>query len=262
MSRDTDSDWEIWGENDPYFGVCTMDQFRLGRMTNESRAEFFRTGEGDVRRWIDYCRRHIDPDFEPKRALDFGCGVGRLLIATARIAEEVTGIDVSESMLEEARKNCEEFSLNNVTLLKSDDRLSLLKGEFDFVYSHIVIQHIPPERGTVIIERLVDHLASGGIGYLQMTYAHEECRETLGVPPPSMRHGFKEQPKLIKGAKRLVKKLIGRPDLSLREPPMQMNVYNLNQVMYILQQKGVTDLHVTFTNHSGIFGAALYFRRP
>lgn len=262
MSRDTDSDWETWGKHDPYFGVCTQAQFRLNRMTSDSRAEFFRTGEDDVRRWIDTIRLHIDPEFTPKRALDFGCGVGRLLIGTARIAEHVTGLDVSESMLSEARKNCEEFSLTNVTLLKSDDRLSLVEGKFDFVYSHIVIQHIPPDRGIVIFERLVDHVAPGGIGYLQVTYGHEHCGETYGVPPPSLRHGLKEQPKLVKAAKRVVKFFLGRLEQELREPPMQMNAYDLNQIMYIFQSKGVTDVHVTFTNDSGIFGAAFYFRRP
>ena len=146
MTNDTDSDWEVWGKKDPYYGGCTQDSYRLCQMTDESRAEFFQAGEQRIHQILDHCRRHIDPEFNPKRALDFGCGVGRLLIPVAQVTEHATGLDVSVSMLEEARKNCEERSLNNVTLLKSDDELSLLKGDFDFVYSHIVLQHIPVDR--------------------------------------------------------------------------------------------------------------------
>lgn len=265
MRHDTDADWETWGKIDPYFGVCTQPQYRQEQMTPEAREEFFASGEQKVRDILDFCRRHIDPDFRPKRALDFGCGVGRLLLATAGIAEQVTGLDVSESMLDEARKNCEERGLNNVTLLRSDDQLSLVKGDFDFVYSHIVIQHIPVDRGTAIVQRLVDLLAPGGIGYIHVTYGHEDCPDTLGIPPePEPQGGLGQRTgEVVHGAKRVVKKLLGRDSGPARhEPPMQMNAYDLNQILYLFQSRGATEVHATFTNHSGIFGAGFHFRKP
>lgn len=262
MVRDTDRDWETWGKHNPYFGVCSQERYRQDQMTEESREEFFRSGEDDVESWLAYARRHIDPDFRPRRILDFGCGVGRLLIAAAKVGDEATGVDVSESMLAEARRNCDERGLTNVKLHRSDDRLSLVEGTFDFIYSHIVLQHIPVERGTEIFRRLVELLAPGGIAYLQLTYAHENCPETLGVPPPSMRHGVPQASGPVRFAKRVVKTLLGRAEKERREPPMLMNAYSLNQVLFILQRTGVSDVHVTFTNHGGIYGAALYFRKP
>lgn len=267
MTHDTDSDWEVWGKNDPYFGVCTQAQYRRNQMTEESREEFFQAGEERMAAILEYCRRHIDPDFRPRRALDFGCGVGRLLLPTARIAEHVTGVDVSESMLAEAKANCLERGLTHVTLLKSDDDLSLVADKYDFVYSHIVIQHIPVERGTRIIDRLVALLEPGGIGYLQVTYGREDCPQTYGVPaspepPPVGRRvadGLKAPLRLLK---RGVKALLGRPTPPPPEPDMQMNPYDLNQLLFILQRSGVTDVHVTFTNHGGALGVALHFRKP
>jgi ubiquinone/menaquinone biosynthesis C-methylase UbiE len=50
-------------------------------------------------------RRHINPEFAPRKILDFGCGVGRSPVAFAAMAEEVVGLDVSPAMLREARAN-------------------------------------------------------------------------------------------------------------------------------------------------------------
>ncbi|HKJ31811.1 MAG TPA: class I SAM-dependent methyltransferase [Balneolales bacterium] len=92
-------------------------------------------------------RKYVDPHFSINRALDFGCGVGRLLIPLSVYSSHVTGVDVSESMLDEARKNCEARQITNVDFIKSDDDLSLLNRKFNFIHSYIVFQHIPAKRG-------------------------------------------------------------------------------------------------------------------
>ena len=58
-------------------------------------------------------------------------------------AERVVGVDVSPSMLAEARRNCDARGARNVELLAAD-RLGTLAPEFDLVHSFIVLQHIPP----------------------------------------------------------------------------------------------------------------------
>ena len=147
QDTNTDSEWERWGSSDPYFGVLTNARFRRQNLNQDSINEFFESGAHDIHRVLERCRFHIDPSFSPARALDFGCGVGRLVVPLAKIADHVVGLDVSESMLTEARQNCERYGVGNVTLLKSNDNLSALEGLFDLVHSYIVFQHIPPERG-------------------------------------------------------------------------------------------------------------------
>src|SRR5690348_8156867 len=117
----TDSEWEAWGARDPYYGVITLPKFRSAALTPETRAEFFRSGHDHVAHVLATIRTHIDPAFAPQRVLDFGCGVGRVLIGLADIAPEIVGVDVSPSMLAEARRNCDEQGGSHVKLAVSDD---------------------------------------------------------------------------------------------------------------------------------------------
>ena len=166
----TDIEWEKWGMKDPYYAVLTHEKFRSSRLTAEARHEFFESGRNDINHVLETCRRYFNPEFSPKSVLDFGCGVGRLLMPLAKIADHAVGLDVSEAMLQEALRNCEQNSVRNVAVYKSDDTLSSLSGSFDLIHSYIVLQHIPVERGRRIFHNLLTHLNEGGICAIQLTY--------------------------------------------------------------------------------------------
>jgi 2-polyprenyl-3-methyl-5-hydroxy-6-metoxy-1,4-benzoquinol methylase len=140
----TDSQWERFGVIDPYFGVLSHPQFHKEELTEETRAEFFRTGEEHVAAVFTAIHSKLDPNFSPSRTLDFGCGVGRLLPGFAMRSREVVGYDISPGMIAEAQKN---VKLPNVTMTM------LMDGTFDFVHSYIVFQHIEPKRGMRILVR-------------------------------------------------------------------------------------------------------------
>ena len=248
LDRTTDSAWERYGREDPYFGVLTDEKYRRARLTEAQKAEFFESGTAHVSDVIATIRRHIDSEFQIDRALDFGCGVGRLVIPLAAVARQVTGVDVSKSMLEEARRNCDARQLRNVEFVTSDDRLTLLKGPYNFVHSLIVFQHIPVERGRAIFRRLTELLQDGGVGVLHVTYAK------------SYRPGWKEQ---VKSHVPLVRPLLAwwRARRKLR-PEMQMNAYDLNALFAILQTARIGDVYLQFTDHGGSRGVVLYFRKP
>jgi hypothetical protein len=77
----TDKAWEAWAKIDPYYAVLTDERFRAGN----DPGEFFDSGE----KHIDQAFRTITsiaPAFAPQAAIDFGCGVGRLLIPLSRRA--------------------------------------------------------------------------------------------------------------------------------------------------------------------------------
>jgi 2-polyprenyl-3-methyl-5-hydroxy-6-metoxy-1,4-benzoquinol methylase len=169
--RDTDTDWKALAREEPYWAVLSSDVFRSAHLNKEALESFFASGEGYVQGLFDIINRHLRPEFSPTRCLDFGCGVGRLLAPMARRAAQVVGVDVAEGMLEIAKNRLDEEGITNATLTLSDDRLSRIDGKFDFINSYIVLQHIPPERGYRIVERLIHLLEPGGIAALQMTYA-------------------------------------------------------------------------------------------
>ncbi|MBL0125185.1 MAG: methyltransferase domain-containing protein [Betaproteobacteria bacterium] len=140
----TDSAWEAWGQQDPYYGVITDPKFRKSTLTAEAKREFFDSGHAHAGYVMQMIRQHIDPNFKPQLVLDFGCGVGRLIVPFAKLAAEVVGLDVSSAMLLEAKKNCDEQGIDNVQLLVADDELLLLGRQFDLIHSYIVFQTFRP----------------------------------------------------------------------------------------------------------------------
>lgn len=250
----TDEAWEHFGKNRPYFGVLTQDRFTPENLNRDTKAEFFESGQ----RYIDWMLtgvRHLSPDCQPGRALDFGCGVGRLALPLARACGSVVGVDVSESMLAEASRNAQEQGIDNVAFVKSDDSLSRVTGTFDLVHSFIVFQHIPPDRGKVIFQRLVNLLNDDGIGVLHVTY--------------SFASGASRWRKILKAIKHSAPFLVGVHNVvkghSFSEPIMQMNEYDLNELLRLLQESGCHDVQLRFTetNVQGqpFYGVSLYFRK-
>ena len=250
VRRGSDAAWTRYGELDPYFGVVSHDRFRRENLDDTAVAEFFRSGQTHVDWLVRTIRDRVDETFAPRRTLDFGCGVGRLLIPLARISHKVVGVDVSEGMLHEARRNCTSQGMLNVELARSDDRLSRVGGTFDFVHSWIVFQHIPPRRGMALLQEIVGRLEVGGIGALHFTYAStaprsQRARAWLRSRGP--------------GVNALVNLARGR---SPSYPVMQMNAYDLNRIGALLQGAGCDRLHAHFTDHGGHLGAILVFRKP
>lgn len=263
----TDDDWERWGRQDPYFGVITSDRYRSDRLTPEARAEFFATGEAHVSGVLDQCRALFDPAFAPRRILDFGCGVGRLVIPFARVCEEVVGVDVAQSMLDEAIRNCRERGVANASFVVSDDSLSRVTGRFDLVHSAITLQHIEVERGREIVRRLVELVDDGGVGALQITYGKHRYAESYGQPPePVAPAAIGPGSRMLRDLRWLLPRFArgGGPKPTVRrgDPQMLMNPYNLSQIAFLIQTAGIPRMHAEFTDHGGELGVFLYFRRP
>ena len=246
----SDDAWNQIGRSDPYYGVLTDDRNRADRLDSDAKAEFFRSGEEHISFVSNVIREQLCHDFQPRRALDFGCGVGRLAIPFARMCSQVVGVDVSEGMLEEARKNSLEREISNIEFVLSDDHLSRVRGAFDLVHSFIVLQHIPTQRGLSLIRALVDLLSDGGVGVLHLTYARRTARMRKAVV-----HWMRKTIPLVNG---LVNVIQGRP---FRDAMMQMNSYDMNQICLVLQEKGCNNVCMRFTDHGGHLGVVLFFMK-
>lgn len=257
----TDDDWREWGRRDPYFAVLTDPRFRQGRLGEAERESFFKSGDRHVEHLLAMVHRLLGvPRFTPARALDFGCGVGRILIPLARIAGEVTGVDISAEMLDEARRNCAQAQVANARFALSDDTLSRVEGTFDLVHTFIVLQHVDVERGRALFQRLVQLVAPGGVGVLHVTYAKTVHAETYGRPPASVPSVARFGPlRALLRRLRLARKPKGGTHA---DPLMQMNCYPLNDLLFILQQAGQRFVQFELTDHGGELGAIIYFRKP
>ena len=238
---------------DPYYAVLNMERHRDERMTDGDRAAFARSGEQDMARTFEEIRRWVAPGFAPRLAVDFGCGVGRLTMPIARVAQHVTGIDISETMLGEARRNCESDGVVNTTFVSSEAyfaRAPVDREAVDFVHAYIVFQHMPPRTGLWVADALVQNLASGGVGALHFTYARRTTR---------LRRVVNRLRRVVPGVNALVNRVQGRP---LSEPLIPMNEYDMGALFSLLAERGCTHLHARLTDHGGHLGAMLLFQKP
>ena len=243
----TDEAWEQWGQRDPYFGVITDPKFRRAAINEDAKREFFESGASHAHHVLTVIREHIKTQFVPRRILDFGCGVGRILVPFAGLAEEVVGVDVSQSMLEEARRNCDERNVQNVRLLPSDDDLSAVTGEFDLSHSCIVFQHIPVHRGRELLSKLLTHLSPSGVAAIHVTYSKTSFAATHGVAP---------------AVRKSTPPLQEPPRPSDSDPEIQMNPYNMNELLFTIQCLGAHRLYAEFSDHGGELGVFLFFPGP
>ncbi len=169
--RDTDADWIHISGKEPFWGVLSSDNYKTVAMDSLAFSKFMMTGHAYVDDLLGFIHAHLDQTFTPRRALDFGCGVGRIIIPLSNRVDEAVGVDIAPAMLELTRSNAGQAGVKNLVLVLSDDELSLVPGKFDFIVSHIVLQHIPPDRGYRLIESLIHKLEVGGIASIQVTYA-------------------------------------------------------------------------------------------
>jgi ubiquinone/menaquinone biosynthesis C-methylase UbiE len=157
-------DWEELADLDLYWAILSDPARRDGGWTHE---EFFESGRLEVASLLATVGR-LRPDLPSGRALDFGCGAGRLARALAERFDHVVGVDIAERMIEEARRinadvpNCE-------FVIGSDRELDFPDGEFDLVYSSIVLQHLPSRADVrAYLSELVRVVAPGGLLAFQL----------------------------------------------------------------------------------------------
>jgi len=235
---------------EPYYAV--LNDPRNRGADPAARQEFFLSGERHAEWIFGAIEQHLIPDFRPRHVLDFGCGVGRVMIPFARRAERVVGVDISIAMLVEAHRNCDARGIRNVDFMSLDRFMDVpgAHGPFDLVHSFIVLQHIPPWRGYRLIDALVSSMARGGVGALHVTYARR-----AGV----VRKAVHRVRRLVPGWSVLLNLVQRRP---LFEPHMPMYQYSLRRMVGRLQRRGCSRIHLLMTDHGGHLGAVFLFQLP
>jgi 2-polyprenyl-3-methyl-5-hydroxy-6-metoxy-1,4-benzoquinol methylase len=119
-------------------------------------------------RMIHACqRRALEPWLDltrGRRVLDIGCGVGRWSCLLAGRGAHVTGMDLSPTMIDEARRRAAADGVGDRCRFLVQDLARLDAGaQFDLVLGVTVLQHIlDPAALHAAVQRMKDHLAPGG----------------------------------------------------------------------------------------------------
>jgi SAM-dependent methyltransferase len=228
--------WEALARTDPYFAVLTDEKFKAENFTDEARDVFWTSGRNYFQSIADLLADHFGLDLRPRRALDFGCGVGRLLIPIAQVSGTALGVDASPTMLELARSNCACRGLTNVSF----DASIPSSTSFDFINSSLVLQHIPRPIGFRLLDRLVSALQPGGAIAFDVL-----CKRSDTMPGLALARWLRATIPPVNWAVNLA---CGR---AAGTPYMQMNPYPISRVLAHLEAAGCRDPLVQVTTLEG-----------
>jgi SAM-dependent methyltransferase len=239
--------WNRLGKVDPLWAILTNAEKRGNRW---QRYEFFRTGEEEVAMIMRYVRS-LGIDLRRSRALDFGCGVGRLTQALGSYFAEVCGVDIAPSMIRLAEKynrhagNCKYYLNDRADLKLFDD------ATFDFIYTSITLQHMEPAYAKAYLKEFLRVLVPGGISVFDLP--SEEIS-----PPGGHSEGITnaeheatktaDHKRLLAETKRILKSLAPAPLLDFylgrKYPIMEMHAIKREELEGFLETHGARILAV------------------
>ena len=129
-------DWNSRAREDAGYYVA------FGRR-EQSDAEFFATATNIINEIEAELRRVPAAQKGSWRALEVGCGPGRLMRPLSRHFLEIHGADVSDEMTGRAKENLRDIPNAHLHLTDGVSLQQFADESFDFVYSYAVFQHIP-----------------------------------------------------------------------------------------------------------------------
>jgi SAM-dependent methyltransferase len=165
--------WDAFGKRDPLWAVLTDRRLSL--------EEFFQSGEDEVQAALDHAQK-LGITVNRDRALDFGCGVGRLTQAMARRFRGCDGVDIASSMIDAANRHNRHPDTCRYHLNTAGD-LGLFPGRpFTFVYTTLVLQHMEPAHAKGYLREFIRLLAPGGLLVFQIPSHRGPDEPPAGAP--------------------------------------------------------------------------------
>lgn len=156
--RELQRHWDTFGRVDPFWAILTDPSRRGNRWDPEA---FFATGREEIAAHMADANRLGVPAGRG-RALDFGCGAGRLTQALGDHFDRVVGVDVAPSMVALARQHNRLGDRCTYVVNDAPDLRVLGDAPFDLIYTGRVLQHIEPRYSTAYMREFVRLLAPGG----------------------------------------------------------------------------------------------------
>lgn len=134
MAKDMRQTWEERAGEKAYWWVLTTDE-------SKDKNTYYATGKKEIEHHVLPYLHGRDP--KKMRALDIGCGTGRITRHLAGVFGEAVGIDISEEMLRQAREDNPGISFYHTD---GSDLAAIKSDSVDFAFSRAVLQHIPDKK--------------------------------------------------------------------------------------------------------------------
>lgn len=164
MLRKLRRHWEQFGREDPFWAALTWKDKSAGRWSAD---DFFQNGEVVVGNLLDRAAE-LGIEIPRARALDFGCGPGRLTQALGARFESVDGVDIARSMIANARRFNRHGDRCRYHVNRKADLRRFGDANFTFVCSLLVLQHMKPGIARGYVREFMRVLAPSGVLVFQV----------------------------------------------------------------------------------------------
>jgi len=183
--KDVQKTYEDYGKKDPLYAVLSRKDAKDNKWDID---EFFASGREEIADSMNHLSK-LGVDVKKGRAMDFGCGVGRLTQALCEEFDGAVGVDISYSMIESAQKHNKYGDRCEYRVNTTDDLAQLDDASFDFVYSNISLQHSPPEASSNYIAEFFRILRPGGVALFQVPSGPRHDPGSLGAKIYAIKRG-------------------------------------------------------------------------
>jgi len=240
--RSLKRDWESLAQRDALAAILT-DESKSGGKWDVT--EFMSTGDAEIETVLQHLEAiglRPDPD---GMALDFGCGVGRLTQALARRFRSCVGVDISQEMITQANtlnqyENCR-------YVVNAMPRLPFADESCSFLYSNLVLQHVPRPLALNYLREFTRVLAPGGV--LVFGVQDSFAAPDLASSWTRFRHILHLRPRL-------------RAWFTQSGGDMQMHCLPERVVRQALGSAIITDIRYTNTAAKDFNGKLVYLQQP
>jgi SAM-dependent methyltransferase len=157
-----DNRWESFAQENAEYFTCTADDVDF--TTPEGRARVMESGPVDAARILADAEPYLTRRY---RAVEIGCGIGRLTVPMARRFDEMVAVDIAPTMLDKLAEHARAAGVDNVHGYLAGQPW-YTRGPADLVYSLLVFQHIENWLEIVrYVARIAACLAPDGLCYAQ-----------------------------------------------------------------------------------------------
>jgi SAM-dependent methyltransferase len=170
---------KFWNESDPQKARWLIVNADNWNKEIEPHMELILSGDPKVREHICNLQK------QGCKALEIGCGIGRLMKPMTDFFDFVTGVDISSTMQAQGKDYLGDLYLSRtkIELVDENNKFNVPDASVDFVYSLVVFQHIPSLR--IIDEYLSESFRALKPGGMIRVQTHR------GIPnPEGSFHGF------------------------------------------------------------------------
>jgi ubiquinone/menaquinone biosynthesis C-methylase UbiE len=154
-------DWDARARRNAFFYIASWRK-------DWDEVSFFDSGENDYLRLVHPILEKIQFDTASKAMAELGCGAGRMTRSFAQRFQSVSAVDVSAEMQLRAREYLRSFSNIRWVLSDGETLSGIRSATVDFVFSYLVLQHMPTKEVVFSsIREMMRILGPGGVFLFQ-----------------------------------------------------------------------------------------------